>query len=226
MSTFSSLPLRLLVLAPLLSQTLAAFEGEATFYGAGGAGDKGACLHSPGFNGVGITVAMNAEQYADGGACGKCIVARGAGAGAGSTPVLGPIYATVDNQCPECKFGDVDFGLGGDGRWRITWDFVDCAVARRAGSHLPSNTSFANATTGNDAGKPAAGGKRSLRGLVSTTAEAQGEQQPAVTDYLAPGFMVTSDGIKLIADVVAARQKAEQEAQSLGASPATTGKSP
>jgi hypothetical protein len=70
---------------------------QATFYGAGGSGDKGACMHSPGFNGVGITVAMNVEQYEEGSACGKCIVARGTGSGAGVTPVLGPVYATVCN---------------------------------------------------------------------------------------------------------------------------------
>jgi len=50
----------------------------------------------------------------------------GQGAGAGGTPVFGPIYATVDNLCPECKIGDIDLGLGGDGRWEMQWNFVDC----------------------------------------------------------------------------------------------------
>lgn len=40
--------------------------------------------------------------------------------------MFGPIYATVDNLCPECAFGDIDLGLGGDGRWEMQWDFIDC----------------------------------------------------------------------------------------------------
>jgi hypothetical protein len=36
---------------------------QGTFYGAGGAGESGACMLQPGFNGVGVTVAMNAEQF-------------------------------------------------------------------------------------------------------------------------------------------------------------------
>ena len=126
---------------------------------------------NPGFNGVGITVAMNQAQYEGGGACGKCIRATGSGGGLGTTPIIGPIYATVDNLCPECKFGDIDFGLGGDGRWQINWDFVDCGEARSAGSNLPHHRSM-------------------LRGL----------QSPQGT-MLQPGEMVTAEGIVSISDV-------------------------
>lgn len=124
-----------------------------------------------------------------------------------------PWPSKVDNLCPECKFGDVDFGLGGDGRWRITWDFIDCAVARKSGSHLPTNASFApTATVG---ALPAHPGKRSLRGQQEVAVPEHDAmlQKPASTNYLEPGYMVTKDGITLIADVYASRQKAEQEAQ-------------
>jgi hypothetical protein len=97
------------------------------------------------------------------------------------TPIVGPIFATVDNECPECKYGDVDFGLGGDGRWRIQWDFVDCSEARAAGSNLPQRV------------EP----HRSLRGLLESE---EGK------NYLAPGYMVTADGIKLISEVTAAQE--------------------
>jgi hypothetical protein len=43
------------------------------------------------------------------------------------TPVIGPLYATIDNLCPECKSGDIDLGLQGDGRFLVNWEFVDCA---------------------------------------------------------------------------------------------------
>lgn len=103
-----------------------AYEGDGTFYGAGGHGAEGACMLQPGFNNVAITAAMNREQYAGGASCGKCVLITGKGEGSGMTPIIGPILATIDNECPECKFGDVDLGLSGDGRWRITWDFVEC----------------------------------------------------------------------------------------------------
>lgn len=102
------------------------FDGRGTFYGDGGAGEKGACMLKKGFNGVAITAAMNREQFLGGHVCGKCINITGKGEGSGMTPIIGPILATIDNECPECVFGDVDLGLGGDGRWKINWDFIEC----------------------------------------------------------------------------------------------------
>lgn len=102
------------------------FNGSATFYGEGGASEKGACMLRKGFNGVATTVAMNRDQFAGGSSCGKCIQITGNGEGVGMTPIFGPILATIDNECPECLFGDVDLGLGGDGRWKVHWDFIDC----------------------------------------------------------------------------------------------------
>jgi hypothetical protein len=134
-------------------------------------------MMQPGQNGIGVTVAMNHQQYENGGACGRCVKVTGRGEGGGATPIIGPIYASVDNECPECAFGDVDFGLGGDGRWRIQWDYVDCGEARSSGSNIP-------------------GRRRTLRGLLESE---EGK------NYLAPGYMVTADGIKLISEVIPAK---------------------
>jgi hypothetical protein len=119
----------------LTTVVVRAFEGDGTFYGAGGNGAQGACMLQPGFNGVATTVAMNHEQFEGGAACGRCVRVLGSGSGAGSgmTPIVGPIYAVVDNECPECRHGDVDMGLGGDGRWRIAWEYVSCDEARGNG---------------------------------------------------------------------------------------------
>ena len=51
--------------------------------------------------------------------------------------MLGPLYATIDNVCPECKYGDIDLGLDGDGIWKMSWDFIDCGTFVCAGSVPP-----------------------------------------------------------------------------------------
>jgi len=107
-------------------------EGDGTFYGGGGAGAQGACMLQPGFNGVGLTVAVAPDAFRGGQACGQCIKVWGEGNGLGMTPIYGPFFATIDNLCPECKPGDVDMGLNGDGRWRIHWDYISCDEARNA----------------------------------------------------------------------------------------------
>lgn len=30
------------------------------------------------------------------------------------------------NRCPECSWGSIDFGISGDGRWAVEWEFVAC----------------------------------------------------------------------------------------------------
>ena len=112
----------------LMTITMAyGYDGDATFYGAGGAGEQGACMLPRNFNGVQNTAALNPYQFENGQACGKCVLVHGDGRGSGMTPVIGPIYATIDNLCPECKSGDIDLGLQGDGRFLVNWEFVDCA---------------------------------------------------------------------------------------------------
>jgi len=103
-----------------------AHDGDATFYGAGGHGELGACMLPVGFNGVGNTVAINAAQWEGGASCGKCVLIQPSSDGLGMTPIAEPIHATIDNLCPECQHGDIDLGLNGDGRWRIKWEFVSC----------------------------------------------------------------------------------------------------
>jgi len=105
------------------------FQGDGTFYGGGGAGEHGSCLLPRDFNHVPLTVAINQEQYLGGESCGKCVRFHGQGQGLGTTPILGPFFATIDNVCPECRYGDLDLGMDGDGRWTIFWEFIPCSEA-------------------------------------------------------------------------------------------------
>lgn len=103
------------------------FTGEATYYGAGN-DRRSACGgygKSTGPGGV-TTVAINSRQWEGGANCGICIEGSGTGVGAGGNPV-GKFFAAVNNLCPECKYGDIDFALNGDGRWKVNWKRVDCA---------------------------------------------------------------------------------------------------
>ena len=110
----------------MIPMVAAKFNGDGTFYGAGGHGELGACMLSRGFNGVINTVAINKDQWNDGAVCGKCLMIQPSDKGIGTTPINSTIFATIDNLCPECHYGDVDIGMSGDGRWQITWDFIAC----------------------------------------------------------------------------------------------------
>jgi len=50
-----------------------------------------------------------------------CIQLDGTGAGAGGNPVTGTYTVFVNNLCPECEFGHLDFAKPGDGSWDIEW---------------------------------------------------------------------------------------------------------
>ena len=50
-----------------------------------------------------------------------CIQLNGTGAGAGGNPVTGMYTVFVNNLCPECEFGHLDFATPGDGSWDIEW---------------------------------------------------------------------------------------------------------
>jgi len=128
--------LTIIITLLMLTSTNAVYNGDLTFYGPGGAGANGACMLEVGFNGIGNTVAMNPHQYENGAACGKCIMIYPSTSGLGMTPVVEPIFATIDNLCPECKYGDVDIGLSGDGRWQSTWEFVSCHESNRKHRYL------------------------------------------------------------------------------------------
>lgn len=54
---------------------------------------------------------------------------RGVGQGAGGNPVsTGWQPGFICDECPECKFGDLDQQMGGDGRWKVEWYPVQCPV--------------------------------------------------------------------------------------------------
>jgi hypothetical protein len=111
--------------------------GEATFYNMDGLGDtQGACSFSDNFantnglpwtKGVAVTIALNDAQFASGAGCGLCVRFRGTGEGLGTTPLSAAwTRGFVNNRCPECAPGDLDFNAGGDGRWRVEWVATPC----------------------------------------------------------------------------------------------------
>jgi hypothetical protein len=115
------------ILALILSSAaVLAYDGDATFYGAGGAGQNGACGLSHGFNGVQDTVAVGPEHFRQGKSCGRCIQIYSSGEGNGVRRPPARLFATVDNLCPECQGNNVDLALDGDGIWRVHWEFVPC----------------------------------------------------------------------------------------------------
>jgi expansin (peptidoglycan-binding protein) len=104
------------------------YEGEGTYYGgvAGGAGghcgiyvDSGDFYHA----------AMNHIQYDSSNTCGVCV------------RILGPkgeVTLKIVDECPECKFGDIDMTTKvfpqladpKDGRIKIRWQYVPCPLSK------------------------------------------------------------------------------------------------
>jgi hypothetical protein len=103
----------------------AQFTGEGTYYG-GNPWSNACQMPNLKRGDITMTVALNSAQYEGGKNCGRCVRLKGTGEGGGANRIEGPMYAVIDNLCPECKYGDLDLGVGGDGRWGIEWDFVDC----------------------------------------------------------------------------------------------------
>lgn len=126
-----------LLLLAIVSGATANFFGEGTYYGDNGW--AGACQGNvpwdgawggskqwpPSRGGYGLNVALNSAQYSTS-QCGRRLKFRGTGKGLGHDPPPQQWQeATVTNLCPECKYGDIDFGKSGDGRWEIEWYWVD-----------------------------------------------------------------------------------------------------
>ena len=114
MNVSLTLSLCFLVLAGITPAT--AITGRGTWYG--GAGVGGACTSNfnyPGFR----TVAMNKPQYLNGQACGGCV--SGCFTQGGKQTCF---KAIVDNLCPECGYGALDFGWTGDGIVNVNWKCV------------------------------------------------------------------------------------------------------
>lgn len=116
------------------------FYGDGTYYTSQGI-FNGHCsydltdsLKLPFITNVDVTAAMNKQQYANGSACGMCLVFRGLDRGCttcGSTPFSTQWKtAIITDECPKCKYGDIDFAMNGDGRWKIEWYQVECVVGK------------------------------------------------------------------------------------------------
>lgn len=62
--------------------------------------------------------------------CGACVEGFGTGAGSGGDPIDFSFKGFIMDKCPECSTSDLDFGMDGDGRWEIVWNFVECPYER------------------------------------------------------------------------------------------------
>lgn len=109
------------------------FAGEGTYYGFRDRGFGHCSFHflglgkSPGY--AGTPLAINSAQYTGTSVCGLCVRFRGKGHGAGGNPISQDWQpGFICDQCPECKYGDLDLQWGGDGRWKIEWEPVQCPV--------------------------------------------------------------------------------------------------
>lgn len=104
--------------------------GDGTYYGAG-ADSAGDCtLRNPApyvstHPSIYATVALNNVQWYNSLPCGACLnITAASGPGNPGSNVL--VY--VNNKCPECLTGDLDFATNGNDRWTVSWMIVDCPV--------------------------------------------------------------------------------------------------
>ena len=115
------------------------YVGDYTFYGAG-SDAAGACSFGksnsnslPWSSDTQTTIALNQPQYGDSAPCGMCVQFEGLGSGLGLTPIpTSPQFGIINNVCPECKPGDCDLAINGDGRWLGRYTPVQCAVGETA----------------------------------------------------------------------------------------------
>ena len=105
-----------------LHTATALFSGDLTYYG--GAGKAGTCSSGYVPKGNFTTVAMNKLQFKTGASCGDCLHACFTEKGDRKC-----FDAIVDNECPECHFGSLDLGQKGEGRWPVSWAFIECPKA-------------------------------------------------------------------------------------------------
>lgn len=103
------------------------FHGDGTYYGDGGWEGGNCAIRSPrpNFYKRYVPIAINNKQYE--GMCGACIEFWGDGKGLGANPIVGRKMGVIVDRCPECKYGDIDLSMAGDGRWKVSWRVVPCA---------------------------------------------------------------------------------------------------
>ena len=130
----------LLTVTSLFSATIAqtglfgqTYTGDGTFYGVSKTGHCSFGFSNsynlPWADGTAVSVAINGPEYADSSPCGMCVALEGTGAGSGLTPIPATVqYAIVADSCGECIRSDLDLAEAGDGRWKISWTPVQCAV--------------------------------------------------------------------------------------------------
>jgi expansin len=100
-------------------------HGEATFYGI--AAEGGNCMLPSPSPWDTMAGAMNRTDYRNSEVCGACVMVQGAG---------DSVLIRINDQCPECKEGDIDLtpnaferiGPKALGRIPISWHFVPCPV--------------------------------------------------------------------------------------------------
>ncbi|XP_059142652.1 expansin-YoaJ-like [Physella acuta] len=107
------------------------YKGDGTYYGQG---TGGTCQYSTPLPRaatdpkIKALVAINRPQFLNSLTCGMCLKVTGSGKGKGANPITGSFIVFVKDLCPECKEGDVDLALNGDGRWDVTIQAVQCPV--------------------------------------------------------------------------------------------------
>jgi expansin (peptidoglycan-binding protein) len=104
------------------------YSGEGTYYDIAQFGNFGNCsIENNEFNPF-LIGAMNASQYGKADFCGSCVLINGP---------KGSVKVHIIDQCPECKFGDIDLSPQAfdylaprvDGRIKISWKLVPCDVS-------------------------------------------------------------------------------------------------
>jgi expansin len=101
------------------------FKGEGTYYEYTGGGN---CSYTTPSSPI-YTGAMNESQYNGSSICGVCVEVTGE---------RGSLIITIEDRCPECKFGDIDltkeaFPKIADpvkGRVPISWKIVECPYTK------------------------------------------------------------------------------------------------
>ncbi len=112
-------------------------HGEATFYGIAGVG--GNCMLPSPSPWDTMAGAMNHVDYRNSEICGACVMVTGP---------LDSVLIRINDQCPECKEGDIDLtpnafrriGPIELGRMPISWHFVPCPVEGNLQLYYPAGS--------------------------------------------------------------------------------------
>lgn len=149
MTTVQHAAVAALLLLGFVSAAAANFEGDGTYYGDNGwAGYCAGNMPNAGKAwppaSYGTRVALNSPQFGPHGTvapCGRKLMFRGTGSGSGGNPISTSWQpGIVTNLCPECKYGDLDLGVAGDGRWGIEWYWLDDGNSDAASNKVESTS--------------------------------------------------------------------------------------